>query len=397
MDLKGLQMKYNFVHILYWITSCTVYGYVAVYLQYKGLSNTLIGIVTGGAALSSVFVSPFISSLLSKIKGLTIKKLMTILYLLMFVFFESMNLFSLPTFLLMGLYIALICMMASVVPILSMICMNYIKGGQYVDFGLSRGMGSLSYAISAFVLGQLIEIINASIIGWVHLISSIALLILLYSMPDSDIQSEDSTKEEGSVFDLFKKYKVFVLILCAFAFQFGAASSLSTYLVNIVTNLGGSTSLYGVAIFAMAASELPFMAITHTLLKRYKSETIILVASFFYLLRNFTISFAPALPILIVGMMFQGISYGMFTATITYYVNDYLDASDQMMGQTLIAMMSTGIGSFVGNVVGGVLQDTFGLFSMKLFACTLTVIGFAIMFTTLKGKIGKVNVAERAY
>jgi len=96
-------------------------------------------------------------------------------------------------------------------------------------------------------------------------------------------------------------------------------------------------------------------------------------------------------------MMFQGISYGMFTATITYYVNDYLDASDQMMGQTLIAMMSTGLGSFVGNVVGGVLQDTFGLLSMKLFACTLTVIGFAIMFTTLKGKTGKVNIVERAY
>ncbi|MCD8028521.1 MAG: MFS transporter [Erysipelotrichaceae bacterium] len=118
------------------------------------------------------------------------------------------------------------------------------------------------------------------------------------------------------------------------------------------------------------------------------------MATFFYLFRNFTISFAPALPILIIGMMFQGISYGMFTATITYYFNDYLTQNDQMMGQTLIAMMTTGLGSFAGNVIGGVLQDTFGLMSLKIFACTLTVIGFMIMFMTLRDKTGKVVTAK---
>ncbi len=388
-------MKYNFVHILFWVSYCAVYGYIAVYLQFKGLSNTLIGVVSGGACLLSIVTSPFISSLLSRIKGLTIKKLFVWLYILQFVVFETMNLISLPTILVMVLYISLCCLIAAVVPIISMICMNYIKSGEYLDFGVSRGLGSLSYATTAAVLGPLIEMFDASVIGWMHLISSLALLLLLNTMPDSDIVEEDSgDKTDSSVFALFKKYKVFVLILFAIAFEFAASTSLSTYLVNIVTDLGGTTSLYGIAVFAMAASELPFMAITHTLLKKYKSETLILVATFFYLFRNFTISFAPALPILIIGMMFQGISYGMFTATITYYVNDYLTQNDQMMGQTLIAMMTTGLGSFAGNVVGGVLQDTFGLMSMKIFACTLTVIGFMIMFMTLRGKTGKVVSAK---
>lgn len=44
--MKRLQMKYNCVQFLYWITNCTIFGYIAIFLQYKGLSNTEIGIVT---------------------------------------------------------------------------------------------------------------------------------------------------------------------------------------------------------------------------------------------------------------------------------------------------------------------------------------------------------------
>lgn len=80
-------MKYNFVHILFWVSYCSVYGYIAVYLQFKGLSNTLIGVVSGGACLLSIVTSPFVSSLLSKIKGLTIKKLLVWLYILQFIVF----------------------------------------------------------------------------------------------------------------------------------------------------------------------------------------------------------------------------------------------------------------------------------------------------------------------
>lgn len=93
-------------------------------------------------------------------------------------------------------------------------------------------------------------------------------------------------------------------------------------------------------------------------------------------------------------MMFQGFSYGLFTATITYYVNDYLNESDQMMGQTMIAIMSTGLGSSIGNIFGGIFQDYFGLNSMMIFACIMTLIRFIIMYLNLKNKIGKKRVKK---
>lgn len=381
--MDKLQMKYNFLHILYWVTSCTIYGYVAVFLQYKGLSNTEIGIVTGGGAVVSIFMSPFISGLVSQIKGLTLKKLMLILYCIMFGVFICLTLIPLPTFMIMVLYVSLIFIVVSNVPLLSTICMDYLKSGQYINFGLSRGLGSVSYAVSAVVIGQLIEFLNPNVIGFVFIIFGILLMIVLFSMPEAKIKMKNDNKKTNLIL-FVKDYHIFIFILLGFGFAFAASTALSTYLINIVKNLGGSTSLYGVAIFAMAASEMPIMGITHSLLKKFKSETLLLVAIVCYILRNFTICLAPHLVILIIGMMFQGVSYGLFTAVITYYVNDYIKEEDQMMGQTMIGIMTTGIGSTIGNVFGGILQDTFGLTSMLIFACILTLLGVLIVFLTIK-------------
>lgn len=380
--MNKLQMKYNLLHIFFWITYCSIYGYIAIFLQYRGLSNTEIGIVAGGGAVVSIFMSPFISGLIAKIPGLTLKKLMLVLYSIMFIAFLGLTLLTLPTIFIMVLYICLIFIIVSNVPLLSTICMDYLKSGQYINFGLSRGLGSISYAISAVVISRLIDMLDPRVIALVFIVFSILLMFVLFSLPQAKVGSSKE-KDKIDVFSFVKKYKVFFLILCGFGCSYAAATSLSTYLINLVSHLGGSTSLYGVAIFAMAASEMPVMAVTHSLLKRFKSEHLLIASIGFYIVRNFTICLAPHLAILIIGMLFQSVSYGLFTAVITYYVNDYIERNDQMIGQTMIAIMTTGVGSTIGNVLGGVLQDAFGLSSMLIFVCLMTLLGAIIVFATI--------------
>ena len=128
--------------------------------------------------------------------------------------------------------------------------------------------------------------------------------------------------------------------------MFSGATAIGTYLINIVKSLGGNTSLYGVAMFAMAFSELPVMMTVPKLMKKFNSVTLILVASIFYICRNYTIGLAPNLIVLIIGMMFQGLSYGLFTGVITYYVTYNLETQDQMSGQTMIGIRKCSWWSF---------------------------------------------------
>jgi PPP family 3-phenylpropionic acid transporter len=303
---------------------------------------------------------------------------------------------DLPTIVIMVSYICMLVLILAMVPLLSMIAMDYIQEGKNVNFGLARGLGSLAYASSAVVLGQLSERINASTIAYVFAISAILLVILLHFLPDSQIgEVKRETKSESSVVEIIFRYRIFFFLLVGFSLMYGGATSLSTYLINIVTRLGGDKTLYGVGIFCMSSGELPIMAITPRLMKKYDSISLLMVAALAYIVRNVVICIAPSLPIVFLGLMIQSVSYGLFTGVITYYITEHLAKPDQMMGQTLLGIMGSGVGCGLGNFVGGVLQDMYGLSMLYVFCCIITVLGSAIVIMT--GFISKQHVHNRKY
>lgn len=364
------------------------------------MSNTLVGLAMGIGSVLSIAAAPLFSSVLENIKGITIKKLILIVYSAQFAVYLAMAFLNLPVFVILPTYMVMMSSVIAVTPLLSMICMNYAFKGYDVDFGTARGLGSLSYAIGAVLLGQISKIWTPDYLALAFLASGLSMFLVLFSMPDSDIQVIDEQnpdskkKNRSSIVYVIKTYKVFFLFLLGFGIVYAGVSALGTYLVNIVTSLGGDTSLYGIALFCMAASELPVMAATGKLLKRFGSERLIAIAAVFYLFRNFIICLAPSIPILLVGMMCQGASYGLFTAVITNYVGSHLPEKHGLAGQNLISIMSTGLGTSSGSILGGVLIDYFGFTGLKLFALALTVIGCFIMLATASHVLSKERAAK---
>lgn len=386
---KKLQLQYNLLFMFCNLATCAVFGYLAVFLLYHGLSNTQIGTVTGLGSLGTILLSPFISGLVEKIPGLTIKKMLTACFVLSVALFVSITYIPMPVILLSFIFIIIYVILVALAPFFSMMCMNYIKKGIEVNFGVARGLGSVGYAVAAVLLGRLVEWFNPNVLAIAFIAFSTIELAILFTMPDSesDTTTKTATTKKGkqaSVFSIIKKYRIFFMILVGFAFQFAASATLGTYLINIVTNLGGTTTLYGIIVFLSASSEMPIMSITHGLLKKFSAEQLLAISTLGYILHNFMIALAPNLPILIIGALTQGISYGLFIGVITYYIPDHLDPKDELMGQTLLSMMTAGIGCMAGNMIGGALQDTFGLTSMFMFAMAVTIIGSIITFITLK-------------
>lgn len=379
---EKIQIRYNLLQILFWLLACCVSGYVAIYLKAKGLDNTEIGLVTGLSCVFIMFISPSVSTVLQKVKSLTIPKLATILLVLTSLLFLFVSYINIPAILLIVLYIVIITGYLSCVPLLSTICMNYIERGYDLNFGLARGMGSVSYAISAVVLSYCIDLFDANALSVIHAISVVLFLCILNTMPDYVEERREAEKKQGSVFTIIKKYKLVFIILLGWAFTFSAATTLSTYLINVVENLGGNTTIYGYAVFCMAASELPAMAVTRKLMRKYNAMSLIVVAGLAYFIRNVLIAIAPNLIFVFLGVIFQSFSYGLLTSMITYYIADTCEKEDQVMGQTLQGIMTTGLGSMLGNILGGVLQDALGLNAMLVFAIGMTVIGSLILIGT---------------
>ena len=350
----SVKMKYNVLSFLFYIAGCCFAGFVAVFLQYKGVSNTLIGVVTGSGCVAAIFLTPFLSSLVMKIKGLNVKKMIYIVYSCLAIVYLAISLFPIPPLFVMVIYMIVYALYLSAGPFMQLLASDYMRI-EDVNFGLARGLGSTAWAVGALGFGFLVDIFTPTILCIGFLFFTLCMLGLLSTMPTVEtITSTD--KKSGSVFYIVRRYPIFTGILFGFALMLSAATSLSTYLINIVNNLGGDTSFFGIAVFLMAFSEMPVMAITPSLMRRYKSIQLIEFATVCYVLRNFLICLSPNLLVLCAGMMFQGLSFGMLTAVLT-----------------------SGLGAMIGNLLGGVLQDTFGLEAMYIFVYTLTLLGASIV------------------
>jgi PPP family 3-phenylpropionic acid transporter len=54
------------------------------------------------------------------------------------------------------------------------------------------------------------------------------------------------------------------------------------------------------------------------------------------------------------------------------------------MGQTLLGIMTSGFGSTMGNVTGGILLDTLGIQTLFVVSIVVTCLGTMTILTTLK-------------
>ena len=215
-------------------------------------------------------------------------------------------------------YTGVLCISLCVVPLLSAIAMNYIHRGAALNFGFSRGMGSISYAITAIFLGRFLEYFSPDILSVIFALGSVGFLPVAHSLPEQKGICQ-TRKRASSLFSVIKNHKILFVILLGYSFDFAGTTTLATYLINIVKSLGGDTAIYGVAVFIMALCEMPAMALTQKLMKKYT---------------------------------------------------------------TMHLVMAVGIGAMVGNVLGGMLQDSFGISAMLRFVIVLTVAGSSILIFT---------------
>lgn len=373
--------KYNLLYFINCIASVCLGGFVAVFLQYKGVSNTLIGLITGSGCIISIFASPLISSLIGKIKGLDARKLIIIIWTILAVIYAFLTFVDLNEYLIMIIYLLMYALYISNGSLFQVVASDYMNAGYEINFGFARGLGSAAWAIGALLFGRLVDLFHPAILiaGFIAFTALMIIDLLSFPKIQSVPQKEEEKKKSGSLLTFAKKYKTFMLMLCGFAFMFASASATSTFMINIVTKLGGSTTFFGIISFVMAFAEMPVMTIVGRHMKHLNTPKLVLLGGFCYIIRNFGLCLAPNLAILVIAGVFQGLSYGLLIPVLTYHVFYHFDLEDQVIGQTAILTMTSGVGATLGNYLGGFLQDAFGINAMYMFVFACTLIGFVII------------------
>lgn len=383
--LEKVQVKhqYSVVQALYWMTSCALAGYAAVYLQDRGLSNTLIGVTVGGAACLSMVIQPLAAQVVESISGLTVKKVIQALIVMMAVMFGGLTVIPVSVAGVVILYMGMNTLNYCMPPMLSAMGMEFINRGYYLNFGLSRGLGSISYAVCAAVLGIVIDRFFPGVLGYIYVVLAVFLFLGVSVM--KDLEAEEPTfqqeivkrekKPEEGIWKTVCKNKTFLCLMIGFCLANMNNAAIATYTVNIIKNLGGSDTVLGFANFVSAASEMPVMLLFGYFMKKGNCIRLLKVSAVFFLIKPLVLVSANALPLVILGLGLQGLSFGLFTPAAVYYVNSTLIPEQRVKGQAIFSTITAGAATCGGNVLGGWLQDAFGLQTMLWVCAAMALVG----------------------
>ena len=392
LDVRGAMLKYSLHNALYWFAACPL-GYASTFMLGRGISATQVGLTLTLGSLLTLLIQPFIASNADGQGRLSIRQLGMGCTIGMCVFITAANLVTNPIAL--SACISGMNMFSQNLPAISnAISVFYINRGGDINYGLARGIGSISWAIMAAIMGYVMEAFGTDSVIRVGVFCTIALFAAFSLMPtpqnvpaltgseNASKAAERSSSSEGqgsTYIEFLRDNPKFLLVVLGFCMCFANSSVIFVYAIRIIENVGGDASNLGIAMAISAASEVPAMWGMDWVLGRVHVSKVMRFAAIGYVVRHLVLFFAGSIPMIYLGFGLQCVAYAVFTPASVSYCNTYFAEGDKNKALGLMVMVGS-ISGIVSNIFGGILFDLLGLrLTLGIFTA-LTVVGVFVVF-----------------
>ena len=383
---KKITCYYYLIHILFWCGYAIIWSFTSVYLKACGYNSQIIGLVTGVGAMISVLIQPVLASLVEKSPRMNNSKNVVVLQLLA-LGMATMMMLKLP-----GIYtVAVLFMMvaaleASLPSILSSIAMECVNEGLSINYGIARGLGAASFSVSSLFYGYAVSFWgeNCLMILYMIICLLVVLSVILFrqcykqEVPIRKICKEEK-KQKIAGFSLLKKYSFLKYFLISAVFLFMSHNIVCVFLPQIIENAGGDSSKLGIAIFIAAGVEFPVMSYFVRLSKKISTEKLLVWSAIFFAIKSAIAMFAGNVALVYLAQFSQFGGFALFTPASVYFINMALKEEDRNVGQALLGACTIGLGGTFGNIIGGMILERAGLFTMVTVSTAFCLVGILLM------------------
>ncbi len=371
---------------IYAVITLSVFGFGVYFLEELGFSYVTIGMTIGISALLASVIQPLIGRIADS-RQYSWKNILIVLSIILIV--SSLGIYVAPHSLLILLYGITIIVFGCMYPFINQAVFYYEDHGIKTNFGVSRGFGSLAYMIFASVLGILLAKTNVMIINTFTLVSSIAMIIVLYLAPyygssiDPKAKSmEDKRKNKNFKNNVLFKYPVFTLAFIAVALLMIFHNIFMAYMIDIFENVGGNVSDVANASSIAAFLELPTMFLFAKLLERISAKKLIVIASIFYVARSVIVLTAHDTTGIYISLVLQMVSFAIMIPASVHLTNELMADDDKYEGQSFMGSTQT-IGIIFGNFIGGNILQFYNVDLLLIILVIITVMGSLFALSTL--------------
>ncbi len=370
------------IQFAFWSGFGLVFAFLSAYYQEIGFTTVQIGLVMALVSVANIAGQPVLGLLSDRIgaPGLVLRNGLAIGVVLAVAMFVTPRLL-LPV---AGLSVLISLSVQTLPPILDGWTMEVRERVPRLDYGLTRSMGSIGFALTVALSGR---VFDAYGIEWMFPGAAVALAVTLvivalvhrYHVRSAPAPSDRLDPAQGPLREpavtaaqptqmpwreFFSARMIGLLVI--FFLAFTAFRPVQVFLPVLFRQVGGTNQDLGFAFSIMAISEFPFLLAFTFLVRRFRDTHLMLVALVFFLFRIGIHAFAATPLFVILAQGLQGPSFGLFLPASVHLLNRIAPPGTRTFAQSAGAIASFGLGSMSGSAVGGYLVDWFGITRMYL-------------------------------
>lgn len=382
---RRLDVQYMIMQAGFWAMFAAFCGYQTALLLERGFTNGEAGLIIAVRCLAGIVCQPILGGFADRHPKVPLKRIVA---LSLAAGLAANMVFCLCPMGMAGtmlVFVVLGGLELTSYPLMDSMAIQFINAGVNIRYSLGRGIGSMAYAVTCVFLGMQVTRWGVESVLLTHGALILLEIVLVVAYPAfrpeyEPVRAAEEREPPHSVLRLLKLRPRFTLMLLAMFFGITACLPMSNFLINIVTDRGGTSGDLGIALFLMGAAELPTAFLFNRLMRRFGSGRLMVMSAAFMLLKLVAFFFAPNLGVLYALQLLQMMGYGLFTPVSVYFVNENVPTADRVRGQTMMMVASNGLGGMAGSLVGGRVLDLGGVNAMLLFciACAAVAVLFAI-------------------
>jgi PPP family 3-phenylpropionic acid transporter len=394
-----LNFSYGVIQGTYWMYYGAILSFASVFLLGKHYTNSEIGVVIATASVLSIVIQPLMADVADRARRFSLTDISGFITVGLMVATASLYFFPTKTVALSVLFIMVAAWLISLQPLIYSAAFHLGESGYRINFGVTRSVGSVAYAVFCAVLGSfvaargidMIPLTGAAVL--ILLFASLTLTGKLYRSTTVGPTDAGAITKGGKAIGLkafVSRNKTFILFSVGIMFVFFQNSVFNTYLLQIVMAVGGNSGQMGRLYAFTALLEMPGLIYFNRLGRRFSCQVMLKFASVAFVFKIFLAYIATSVAFIYVACLFQLISFPIFHAASVHFVDEIMEKGEAVKGQALITGMTT-LSNVFASLLGGLILDSHGASVLLSVSTVLTVLGTVIVFLT----VGKIRTKVR--
>ena len=376
MHRRRINLLYALINLFLWGAYGVLVAYASRYFVQLGLTNSQSGILLGAGTAASFLLQPLLTGVIERLH-VSVQRVVCLLT-------AAILLCALPLFPLIArrwpavILFSIACVCVQALPsFVNALGMSAIHDGLPLNYGLCRGLGSVSFALCVQAVNLLLLRFGMRTLAVCSAALTLGLLIAVWRFPRLE-QPQQERRRASGFRQFFQENPRFAPLLFGCILLLVSTSALTNFMYQIAL-FKGNGDAQGTAVMIAAMVELIPMLFFTRMLRRARCDFWLKLSGIFCTLRLALTLLLPGVGGLYAAQLSQMLGYALYTVSSVYYVGLVIPKKDEVKGQTYLGAAST-VGGLLASILSGLLIDALGVRKMLLVYTAVSAAGALVLF-----------------